>query len=73
MITVIVFGIAAVAALEIMLFLALLGWVGVELGLFLRRHPSGAAGGMRDLAEKAREWWLAACSGVERRWRPDSR
>lgn len=60
MITVIVFALAALCAMEVVLGLVLLGWAAVELGVFLRRHPDGAAGGLRELATGARRVWPAA-------------
>ncbi|MGI5290996.1 hypothetical protein ACQEVF_47855 [Nonomuraea polychroma] len=57
MATVIVFAMAALCALELVLGLVLLGWAIVELGAFLRRHPDGAAGGLRRLATGARRVW----------------
>ncbi|WP_103959575.1 hypothetical protein [Nonomuraea solani] len=72
MITAIVFGIAAVSALEITLLLALLGLAGAELCSLLRRHPYGAAV-MRDLAAQARQRWLLAQGAVGRRWWSHSR
>ncbi|WP_043634557.1 hypothetical protein [Nonomuraea candida] len=73
MITAILFGIAAVSALEIVLFLALLALVGAELGSFLRRHPHGAAGALADLAARARGHLLLARNAVGRRWGSHSR
>ncbi|MEV4111959.1 hypothetical protein [Nonomuraea sp. NPDC049695] len=60
MITVFVLAMAALFALEAVLGLALLGWGLVEPGAFLRRHPDGAAGGLRELATGARRVWPAA-------------
>ncbi|MFB4274562.1 hypothetical protein ACBJ59_04645 [Nonomuraea sp. MTCD27] len=60
MITVIVFGIAIVAALEVTLTLVLFGMAATELGSFLRHHPHGVGGGLRQLAASAREICLAA-------------
>jgi hypothetical protein len=53
-ITLIFFALAAVCAVEVILGLVLLGWAAVELDTFLRRHPDGAAGGLRELATNAR-------------------
>ncbi|WP_188195973.1 hypothetical protein [Nonomuraea sp. SYSU D8015] len=60
MITYIVFALAAVCAVEAVLGLVLLGWGVIEFGAFLRRHPDGAAGGLRELATGARRVWPAA-------------
>ncbi|MFC6372926.1 hypothetical protein, partial [Nonomuraea thailandensis] len=60
MITIIVFALAAVCAVEAVLGLVLLGWAVVELATFLRRHPEGLAGGLRDLVTGARRVWPAA-------------
>jgi hypothetical protein len=56
-ITSIVFALAAVCVMEAVLALVLLGWAVAELGAFLRRHPDGAAGGLRRLATGARRVW----------------
>ncbi|MFB4273403.1 hypothetical protein [Nonomuraea sp. GTA35] len=76
MITVIVFGIAIVTALEVALTLVLFGMAATELGSFLRHHPRyhlhGVVGGLRQLAVSAREICLAAksatWSAVTDRW-----
>ncbi|GAA2212185.1 hypothetical protein GCM10009850_076470 [Nonomuraea monospora] len=73
MITAIFFAIAAVSALEITLFLALLGFGGAELRAFLRHHPDGSAGGLRDLAAEARQRGLVARDAVRRRWESHGR
>ncbi|UBU08865.1 hypothetical protein [Nonomuraea gerenzanensis] len=73
MITAIFFAIAAVSALEITLVLALLGWGGAQLGAFLRHHPHGSAGGLRDLAAEARQCGLLARDAVRRRWESHGR
>ncbi|MGR6917916.1 hypothetical protein ACU635_27055 [[Actinomadura] parvosata] len=57
MITFIIFALAAVCAAEALLGLALLGLAIAELTAFLRRHPDGAAGGLRELAAGARRVW----------------
>ncbi|MFB4278040.1 MULTISPECIES: hypothetical protein [unclassified Nonomuraea] len=57
MITFVIFALAAVCAVEAVLGLALLGWAVVEVSVFLRRHPGGAAGGVRELATGARRIW----------------
>ncbi|GAA2825682.1 hypothetical protein GCM10020220_012880 [Nonomuraea rubra] len=72
-ITAIVFGIAAVSALEITLLLALCGLAGAELGAFMRRHPQGPVGGMRDLAAEARQRGALTWGAVQRRWKSHSR
>ncbi|MEV4179612.1 hypothetical protein [Nonomuraea sp. NPDC049709] len=70
MITVIVFGIAAVTALEITLMVALLAMATTELAAILRQH--GVRGGLRQTAAAAREICLAAkiatYSAVADRW-----
>ena len=68
MITAIVFGIAAVTALEITLTLVLLGMAATELGSFLRHHPHGVGGGLRQMAAGARGACLAAKNTVAHRW-----
>jgi hypothetical protein len=74
MITFIVFALAAVCALEVMLGLVLLGWAAVEFGFFLRRHPDGATGGLRELATGARRVLPATGALIAGRrvllWRP---
>ncbi|MEV0152075.1 MULTISPECIES: hypothetical protein [unclassified Nonomuraea] len=65
MITVIVFAMATAAAVEVVLGLVLLGWAAVELGTFVRRHPDGATGGLRELAVGARQLWPAASAASQ--------
>lgn len=65
MITAIVFGIAAVTALEITLTLLLAGMAAAELVAFLRHHPHGVVGGLRQIATGARGVCLAARSAAK--------
>jgi hypothetical protein len=71
-ITFIIFGIAAVTVLEIALCLVLLGLAAAEFASFLRHHPRGAGGGLRQLAAGARHIWPApknaAKNTVAGRW-----
>ncbi|PZG17358.1 hypothetical protein [Nonomuraea aridisoli] len=67
MITVVIFGLLAVCALETVLGLALAGLAVAELVSFLRRHPQGPAGGVRQLATSARAIWPYARRVLARR------
>jgi hypothetical protein len=70
--TAIVFGIAAVAAVEVALAVLLFGVAAADLGCFLRRHPHGVGGGARDLAAGMWRVWPAAKSTAKsvlaKRW-----
>ncbi|TDD40381.1 hypothetical protein E1286_34310 [Nonomuraea terrae] len=67
MITVVIFGLLAICALEIVLGLVLAGLAVAELATYLRRHPQGPAGGVRQLATSARAIWPAARRVLARR------
>ncbi|MFI7611562.1 hypothetical protein ACIBP6_10125 [Nonomuraea terrae] len=67
MITVVIFGLLAICALEIVLGLVLAGFAVAELVTYLRRHPQGPAGGVRRLATSARAIWPAARRVLARR------
>jgi hypothetical protein len=59
-ITVIVVAMATLCALEAVLGLVLLGWGLVGVGAVLRRHPDGAAGGLREFSAGAGRVWPGA-------------
>ncbi|MEQ4724320.1 MULTISPECIES: hypothetical protein [unclassified Nonomuraea] len=53
------FALLAIAAFEVIFGLVLLGWTAVEVRAFLRRHPHGMVGGLRQLSARARRLWCA--------------